>query len=95
MRIIVARSLLPLTDPRLHELNRNEANEHYFQVGHLINALEDYKEQYPKIGKLIWEFWGYGFDAIRQENKHHNQVEWMDEKAKLINLLCSTHYFLS
>ncbi|WHH61559.1 hypothetical protein [Petroclostridium sp. X23] len=94
IRLQLAQEIVFLTDVnkyiRLKENNYIESK----QISNFINQLALYKEKYPAIGKFIWELWAYGFDIEEDDSVKKESAEVVAEKAKLIDLLLSTQYFV-
>ena len=93
IRLKIAEEIIPLTDIESYKAHKKHNDPLYKEVEEFIYALSKYKKKYPSFDKFIWELWAYGFDTAQKESLHHDMIKYMDEKAKLIDLMLSTHYF--
>lgn len=89
LRLRIAYELLQLSDVEKYLSSKASHDEYYINTSIFINELNNRKNLHPKLGRFLWELWGYGFDAVKSE---HVNIPFIEEKAKLIGLLCSTHY---
>ena len=93
IRLKIAEDIIPLTDVESYKAYKKRNDPLYKEIGQFIFALSKYKKKYPSFDKFIWELWAYGFDIIKTEDPYHEKIKHMDEKAKLVDLMISTHYF--
>lgn len=93
LRLKIATDIIPLADVESYKACKKRNDPLYKEIGQFIYALSKYKKKYPSFDKFIWELWAYGFDIIETENSYHDKIKYMDEKAKLVDLMLSTHYF--
>jgi hypothetical protein len=94
IRLNIAKDILLLTDVEAYKAYKECNYSLYLEIGKFIYTLSKYKEKYPSLNKFIWELWGYGFDLVETDSLHQDSINYMDEKAKLIDLILSTHYFI-
>jgi hypothetical protein len=94
IRLRIAEDIIPLTDIESYKAYKKHNDPLYREIGQFIYALSKYKKKYPSFDKFIWELWAYGFDIIKTEDLYHDKIRYMDEKAKLVDLMLSTHYFV-
>jgi hypothetical protein len=88
----IAETILPLADIKLYLENKQKNILYHKSVSNLIYSLSKYSAVYPSISKLIWELWAYGFD-IESAPELESEGNNLDEAAKLVDLMLSTHYF--
>ncbi len=93
VRVKIAKELLPLTDIALYNMHKDKQDDEYIRSSNLIYHLSKYNKIYSSLDKFLWELWAYGFDALPTENFSIESKLFLDEKAKLTDLMLSTHYF--
>lgn len=88
----IAEMVLPLADIGAYLESKQNNKSYSKKVSDLIYGISKFSGIYPSIEKLIWELWAYGFDVGTSQDPEI-QAEDLEEAAKLIDLLMSTHYF--
>ncbi len=87
----LARELLVLSDVKKYKKWEEENSSKYIEASFLVYNLGMYKEMYPSLKNFSYELWAYGFDSLKLQDGH--RADEMYEKAKLVDLLLSTHYW--
>lgn len=93
LRMKIAEDIIHLTDVEAYKVYKKRNDPLYRKIGEFIYILSKYKNKYPSLNRFIWELWAYGFDIIEPEDLQNHNIKHMDEKAKLVDLMLSTHYF--
>jgi len=88
----IAEIVLPLADIKSYLYSKQRDPLYCKKVSNLIYNISQFSGAYPSIDKLIWELWAYGFD-IEKSLDSEIEADNLQEAAKLIDLLISTHYF--
>ncbi|MGV8145764.1 MAG: hypothetical protein ACLKAK_03660 [Alkaliphilus sp.] len=89
----IARELLALSDVEKYKEWRKYDLIKYKEVSLLVHNLGLYKNMFPSLKNFLYELWGYGFDAANLDEIKEESANEMLEKAKLVDLLLSTHYW--
>jgi hypothetical protein len=90
IRYRIALELQEIFDIEEYRKSKNTGSTEYKEISMFLYTLKGYSDKYPRFKKLLWEMWGYGFDIENYCDDY--KTNCIDEKAKLINLLLSTHY---
>ncbi|NMB97648.1 MAG: hypothetical protein GYA02_13735 [Clostridiaceae bacterium] len=93
LRVKIAEDIIHLTNVEAYKTYKKRNDPLYKRIGEFIYILSRYKSRYPSLERFIWELWAYGFDIIETQNLRQHNIKHMDEKAKLVDLMLSTHYF--
>lgn len=89
----LAKDLKDLANINIYNKWKEENNYEYKKVSDFIYRLGMYKDKYPSLENFLWELWGYGFDAKEFKEIEGETEDQIQEKAKLIDLLLTTHYW--
>ncbi len=92
-RIKIAKDLIDLTNIDTYNKLKEQNHYNYKRISNFIYKLSEYNDKYPSLENFLWELWGYGFDAKKFKEIDSEPEDLIKEKAKLIDLLLSTHYW--
>ena len=89
----LARELLVLSDVTKYKEWQKGNPTKYKEASLLVHNLGLYKDTFPSLENFLYELWAYGFDSFNATDNNKELEDEMLEKAKLVDLLLSTHYW--